>query len=62
MTLIETVWHLCEILFIETLPGTISLVKRYIVVSNMYSVCATCIYRFLYTGFNLDIPRSKNVQ
>ena len=21
LTLIETVWHLCEILFIETLPG-----------------------------------------
>lgn len=64
MTLIETVWHLCEILFIETLPGTISIVKCYIVVNDMYSACATCIHRLYTLGVALIFqdPRSKSSQ
>ena len=46
LTLIETVWHLCEILFIETLPGTISLVKCCFLVQCMcfYYLCPPGIF------------------
>ena len=62
LTLIETVWHLCEILFIETLPGTLSHVKCF-VVNNLHSLqlYVLLVFTDVYTqGFTLifQVPRA----